>query len=812
MKKYLLLLFLFGFQTAYSQQLTQLTVDKIMRDPKWIGTSPSNIFWSPDNQRIYFDWNPDQEPSDSLYYCSLQNHTPVKASLEERTLALAERAGSFNRDKSELVFTMRNTLYLLHVPTGVLEPLIRTNETISKPRFGFNDTRVVFEKDNNLYSRELSTGNIAQLTDFKSGERRHGDSHRQMTAQERFLENDALHNSQVLRERKAKKALRRKTMKTEAPRDNPRTIYLGTRHLGSISLSPDGRFVVYRLAALPKGTRHTVVPSYVTQSGYTENIGGRYTVGTPLPSFSSYIYDRQKDTVYRIHTEDIPGIREVPEYLKDYPARDSALRAHPHRRSVCIMDPVWNKKTSRGFVEIRSLDHKDRWLMELDTDNGGLKLLDRQHDSAWIGGPDIGWQFVSPDGIGLAYFNALTQVNGDHGHGFVGWVDDHTVWYQSEESGFSHLYTVNVQTGEKKALTSGKYEVSQAELSPDRTAFNIITNRIEPGQHQFYQLDIATGKQRRITRLKGGNDVTVSPDGQHLAIVHSTNTAPWELYLQPNKPRTQAQKITSRAESAEYKSYPWRTPKIITFRDRDGYEVHASLYRPEKQAESHPGVLFVHGAGYLQDVDRWWSYYFREHMFMNLLADQGYTVMDIDYRGSAGYGRYWRTAIYRQMGGKDLDDVIDGAQFMVDSLGVHADKIGIWGGSYGGFMTLMAMFKTRTFACGGALRSVADFAHYNQAYSSAILNTPQMDSIAYVRSSPLYFAEGLHGHLLMCHGMVDTNVHFQDIVRVTQKLIEQGKHHWELAVYPVEGHDFKEASSWTDEYSRVYQLFQTWLK
>jgi dipeptidyl aminopeptidase/acylaminoacyl peptidase len=127
-------------------------------------------------------------------------------------------------------------------------------------------------------------------------------------------------------------------------------------------------------------------------------------------------------------------------------------------------------------------------------------------------------------------------------------------------------------------------------------------------------------------------------------------------------------------------------------------------------------------------------------------------------------------------------------------------------------MTLMALFKTRVFACGAALRSVTDFAHYNQDYTSAILNTPQQDSLAYVRSSPIYFADGLQAPLLMCHGMVDSNVHFQDIVRLTQKLIELGKKNWQLAVFPVESHDFSHASSWTDEYYRVHQLFEQYLK
>jgi dipeptidyl aminopeptidase/acylaminoacyl peptidase len=200
-------------------------------------------------------------------------------------------------------------------------------------------------------------------------------------------------------------------------------------------------------------------------------------------------------------------------------------------------------------------------------------------------------------------------------------------------------------------------------------------------------------------------------------------------------------------------------------------------------------------------------------MFHNLLADNGYTVLDIDYRGSAGYGSKWRTGIYRHMGGKDLTDQVDGAKFLTEQYQVDANKIGIYGGSYGGFITLMAMFtEPGVFAAGAALRSVADWAHYNHPYTANILNTPVEDSLSYARSSPIYYAEGLQGKLLMCHGMVDTNVHFQDVVRLAQRLIELGKDDWELAVYPVENHGFVEPTSWTDEYTRIFKLFQENLK
>ncbi|MFP5247545.1 MAG: alpha/beta hydrolase family protein, partial [Thermoanaerobaculia bacterium] len=175
----------------------------------------------------------------------------------------------------------------------------------------------------------------------------------------------------------------------------------------------------------------------------------------------------------------------------------------------------------------------------------------------------------------------------------------------------------------------------------------------------------------------------------------------------------------------------------------------------------------------------------------------------------AGYGRDWRTAIYRHMGGVDLNDQVDAAKWLAAEHRVDPNRIGIYGGSYGGFITLMALFTTPdVFAAGAALRPVTDWAHYNHGYTSAILNTPQTDPEAFRRSSPIYFAEGLKKPLLICHGMIDVNVHFQDTVRLVQRLIELRKENWEAAMYPLEDHSFVEATSWADEYKRILALFE----
>jgi dipeptidyl aminopeptidase/acylaminoacyl peptidase len=261
----------------------------------------------------------------------------------------------------------------------------------------------------------------------------------------------------------------------------------------------------------------------------------------------------------------------------------------------------------------------------------------------------------------------------------------------------------------------------------------------------------------------------------------------------------------------EFFTHDWIEPPIVAIRARDGQTVRARLYKPARP--NGAAVLFVHGAGYLQNVHNWWSSYYREYMFHHLLMERGYTVLDIDYRGSAGYGRDWRTGIYRHMGGKDLTDHVDAARYLSAEHNIDPKRIGIYGGSYGGFITLMAMFTTPdVFAAGAALRPVTDWAHYNHPYTSDILNLPQADQESYRRSSPIYFAEGLRGALLICHGMVDVNVHFQDSVRLAQRLIELRKENWELAPYPVEDHAFERETSWADEYKRILKLFTEHLR
>ena len=532
--------------------------------------------------------------------------------------------------------------------------------------------------------------------------------------------------------------------------------------------------------------KDTEYADYVTQSGFASHRSARVKVGSPQDSYEMGVYDIEADTSYTVDIKQIDGILDKPEFLSDY---NKGNGKYEKPRDVLIHGPVFSDD-SKALVVVRAMDNKDRWLMLLDGKSGELSLVDRQRDEAWVGGPGIsGWNFFA---------------------GNVGWIDNETIWFQSEETGYSHLYTYGTRSKKTKALTKGDFEIRNASLSHDKSTFYIQSNMESPHVQHFYSMPVKGGSLTKITSAEGRHNITMSPDESKLAIRHSFSNKPWELYVMDNRAGSEMKQLTN-STTDEFNAYEWRVPEIVQFTAEDGAEVAARLYKPVNP--NGAAVIFVHGAGYLQNVHKWWSSYYREFMFHNFLTDMGYTVMDIDYRGSDGYGRDWRVGIYRWMGGKDLSDQVDGAKYLVETHNIDRDRIGIYGGSYGGFITLMAMFTSPgTFQSGAALRSVTDWAHYNHPYTSNILNTPVEDSVAYAMSSPIYHAKGLEGELVMLHGMLDGNVQFQDVVRLSQRLIELEKTGWELAVFPMESHGFVESSSWGDEYRRIYELFERTLK
>jgi len=794
--------------TAQAQQPAPdrgwLTVDTIMRDPSWMGTSPSRVSWSENGERLYFDWRREGDKGDSLYVVSSNGGIPQRVSLAERR-ALPGRSGSYNKERTKKVYSKSGDIFILDIRAGKELQLTNTATAEAGPRFTFDEQKIVFERTGNLFTHDLKTGTEVQLTNLQSGgAEREGQATasmfggraregqfgaaqsgggsragQQSTAQ-KFLEREQLSLFDALRGRKEKREAD-KALQDALELKRPKPYSIGQRNAGSFFLSPDEQTITFTLTQMPTEAKRTIVPNYVTESGYTEDIPGRTKVGEPQSTSEFFVYDIDLDSVMQVRPDNLPGI------MGRRSTADTG-RSRPRPRAVFFNGPYWSDDGKSAFVQVFSQDNKDRWIVLLDAGKAKFTtVLERQHDDAWLGGPGIrGFGFSST----------------------VGWLpDSRRIYFQSEEDGWSHLYTVSMDGKVKTQLTKGTFEIYEPRLSKDKKRWYFSSNEAHFGERHFYSMPLEGGARTRFTTMEGGNECILSPTDARLAVLYSFSNKIPELYLMDAKPGAKAVQITN-SVSEQFRSYAWRAPEVLTFKARDGANVPARLYKPDRS--NGAAVIFVHGAGYLQNAHKWWSDYFHEYMFNNLLTDKGYTVLDMDYRASAGLGRDWRTAIYRHMGGKDLDDQVDGARWLVQNHGVDPKRIGLYGGSYGGFITLMALFTAPdVFAAGAALRPVTDWAHYNQGYTSSILNIPQEDTVAFRQSSPLYFANGLKGALLICHGVVDVNVHFQDAVRLVQRLIELKKDRWELALYPVEDHGFREPTSWRDEYSRILRLFET---
>lgn len=759
------------------QDRPRLAIEKIMAGQDFIGTPPSSPVWAVDGKTLYFRWKKPGEKTTEIYSVSLVNPVPVKITrdkvLENPPLGGAGRFRGFfgfgrfgsswqwDKNRQRLLVNQNGDIFLYYLATRKIEQLMATDQAESSLGFTFDQKKIYFQSGDNIFVMSLVDRTLRQLTSFTREKQpeppKPNDIQKWYEEQQRALFKDIFRmgfegfgrgGADLLPPLTRGTARRKPFLLTE----NQRLI--------TAEPSPDEKYVLFMILETVASAKNTIVPNYVTRSGYTETINS-HTKAAENPQL----------TRLGIMNTENGAVRWV-----DYGQGE---------RQVNPRQWLWSPDGKKCLLTAQSEDRKDAWLFLLEVATGKTTVVENVHDEAWVG--SLG----------------LTSI--------FWWPDSRHVSYISEQNGYAHLYRLAVDSREKKMLTEGQYEVTQAELSRDGQKVYLVSSEVHPGERHFYSLDLKTGRKTRLTSLTGMNEFYLSPDESAVAIIHSYSTVPPELYLQALRPAGKPKQITQ-STTEEFRAYPWYDPEIITFKARDGVEIYARLFKPDQPHPNRPAVIFIHGAGYLQNADKGWSTYEREFMFHNLLRDSGYFVLDVDYRGSSGYGRDFRTGIYRHMGGKDLDDVVDGAKFLVEKFQVNPKAIGCYGGSYGGFLTLMAMFTTDSFQAGAALRPVTDWAHYHPNYTVDILNLPQKDPEAYKQSSPIYFAEGLKGALLICHGMVDTNVHFQDTVRLVQRLIELGKENWEVAIYPAENHTFRHTSSWTDEYRRIFKLFETHLK
>jgi dipeptidyl aminopeptidase/acylaminoacyl peptidase len=763
---------------------TPITLDQAMAHPDWIGTPVESAWWSWDGKQVFFK---------QKRTASQLRDTYLAAPGKPRVVADADLANLdsdrvvYNREHTRAVFLRNGDLFERDLKSGVLTQITRGSNGLAAPQYSADGSKVQFRVEHEWLSWNRADRLISPVAVPRASK-----------DPAAAPDEDALRDMQL----RLISTLKRQKDDRDAARDRneelrradstraPAPIYLGDKVVieGS-ALSPDAKYLI--VVTTPKGGekgRIGKLPRYITESGYEEFDDQRPRVGRNMPSEHTVkLIDLATRKVSDLSLNALPGISTDP-----LAALRAAQKLPPLKgnRTVRVDDDGeavrWSSNGSQVAVLLRAVDNKDSWIATVDLKAAALKPVHRMTDPAW--------------------------VNSDNNE--FGWLPDNaTLWFQSEESGYAHLYTLGAN-GAARALTQGKWEATRIRWSADGATAFMLCNPDNPGTYEVCAVSSKDGKLRKVTSLEGVEQFTLSPDERKLLVHYSSSYMPTQLATVPATGGAAVRLTDTRTEA--FKAREWIQPQYVAVPSTKGAgQIWGKLYRPAtlEPGKKYPVVLFVHGAGYLQNVSKRYPVYFREQMFHNLLVEKGYIVLDMDYRASKGYGRDWRTAIYRQMGHPELDDYVDGLNWMVANHQGDAANVGIYGGSYGGFMTFMALMREPDlFKSGAALRPVTDWTTYNHEYTANILNTPDLDPEAYRKSSPIEYADRLKGNLLISHGMIDDNVFYQDSVRIAQRLIELKKDNWEMASYPLERHAFVQPESWNDHYRRNYKLIERTLK
>jgi dipeptidyl aminopeptidase/acylaminoacyl peptidase len=779
-----------------------LSLEKIMADPDWIGPPVRDAYWSADGRTVYYSLKRAGSPISDLHRIDpVGNKDQI---VDAAAMANADAPAIYDRAGKRAAFVRNKDIFVRDLGTGRLTQITRTPLPKSDPHFSADGRLLSFRVDNDWFVHDFGSGVTTPAAIVKAEK----DPNAPPAADD--LRDMQLRTFSTLKKLHDEKEAARLHNEELQKGDVTRPVlpfYLGDDVvIRGTELSPDARWlmVVTEVKSHVKG-REGQLTRYVTESGYEEFEKERLRVGRNPPAPQSLMLLNLADhTMHALATDHLPGIYDDPlksvreENAKLLPPANPPPPASNERRArgvwVISDEPdavnggvVWSADGGAVCILMYSIDHKDRWIASVDLANYALVPQHRLTDAAWI----------------------------DRSFNEFGWLNDNrTLWYESEESGYAHLYT-KALNGEPRPLTRGQFEVSAPLLSEDGRWFYVLSNATAPYSYDVYRVPSGGGTLTRLTRLEGVESAELDRSGKQLLLTHSTPYMRTQIAVIKADGSGTPHELTD-TRTADYKSMTWIAPEIVKIPSTHfGGVIYAKIYRDPavRAAAKKPAVLFIHGAGYLQDVHLHYSYYFREQMFNNMLAHRGYVVLDLDYRASAGYGRDWRTAIYRQMGHPELEDMLDGKKWLVEQAGVDPKRVGVYGGSYGGFMTLMALFRAPgEFAAGAALRPVTDWMQYDHGYTSGILNEPQTDPIAYARSSPIEFAAGLSDALLICHGVIDDNVLFEDSMRLYERLIELHKDNFSLSPYPLDRHGFSNADSWLDEYKRIYRLFESHLE
>lgn len=751
------LIFTFCFLLLTRANAQNFTVREIMRDPSMAGMRVESEDISPDGKYVIFAWNAEGKEPRNLYMVPTTGGEP-------RILVEAEKTYEARPERPESK---------LNYGLEVRDEFSKAREkNLGGVQISPDSKRILFSQNSDIYILDLTDKlekprRITRTQGFEGGAR--------------WLDDDrimysSMGNYYVLN-------LKETSLIQITKEANPQAFV----SIFNVTPNETNTFVAYTVSDGSK-QRALFVPNY-------------------LGEFTSAPQTRRGFTEQKVYVTPLDGSRDNPAEIK-----------LPRAEGVSYLRSVkWSFDNNSLIVDRVDKDLKRRQLFFIQ--NAGkptekVIMITEENDPKWIGG-----------------LSRLVEPNPN---------DPSQILFGSERDGYNHLYLATMQPDQTavpntiaytnnvavKQLTTGNYEIEFAKWRKPRNEVVFSSTEANTAERLFYVIDARTGKKTEVPAGEKGMKISAqlvnSADSTYIIYEGSQWNQPSEVYAQKICPECRGQNLPvklTNSTPAAFKQIKWNAPQFIDIPAKDGKPIKSKIYLPANfdKTKKYPMVIFVHGAGYLQNTINGWNNYYREFMFNEMLTTKGYVILDIDYRGSAGYGRDWRTDVFDFLGGLDYQDHLDAIDYMVKNYAVNQNKIGVYGGSYGGFMAEMLVFRApEKIAAAAALRPVADWKNYyasSPVYTAERLGFPEKNPEGYKRSSPIAYAEGLRKPLLILHGLVDDNVHAQDSIQLTEKLVRLEKtDYFDVMLYPSESHGFTRPTSWTDEYSRILSFFEKHLK
>ncbi len=773
--------FLFVLSPAFFISAQTLTVRDIMREPSIAGMRPDSEKLSPDGKLVAFSWNAEGKEPRNLYLVSTGGGQP-------RIIVDAEKNYEMRTPAPE---SKLNYGLIVH------DDFTKAREkNLGGAEFSPNSKRLLFAQNSDIYVLEI--GNASPLN---------------ISAPRR-----------IMRTQGAEFAARWLDDATILYQSNGNFYALNIEKTFLAQLTREANPAAFVTVSFATPTEDAKMLAYVVSDGSKQRA---LFVPNYLDEFVQAPVFRRGFTDQKIYAVKTDGSSERPFEVKIPKAAGASylrgIRWAADNRSL-IVDRVDKDTKRRQIFYVYNVGGKDEQTI----------LVFEEADEKWIGGPS---RTIEPNPKNAAQ-----------------------ILFASEKDGFNHLYLATLEPAQKtpnptgevrqespssvgftsnvviKQLTKGAFETDWAKWLANGQKIIFTSTEMGTAEREFYLYDIAlqkkeyfftgfprNGSDPRDAGMKINAQISEEVASPTLLFENSQWNKPTDLFaaavLCKDCSTNRFPQLLTNATPKSFQQMKWNAPQFIDILSRDGKVIKSKIYTPADftKAKKYPMVIFVHGAGYLQNTINGWNNYSREFMFNQMLTQKGYVVLDIDYRGSLGYGRDWRTDVYDFLGGKDYEDHLDAIDFAVKNYAVDINKIGVYGGSYGGFMAEMLVFRApEKIAAAAALRPVADWKNYfasSPVYTTERLNFPDKNPEAYKRSSPISYADKLQKPLLILHGVVDDNVPAQDSMQLIEKLIRLEKtEYFEVMLYPSENHGFVRPTSWTDEYERILMFFEKHLK